>query len=264
MWIAISDGEVRWSILPVPNPGRTMLLFTPSRVGRGTDVDHDVRPLVDAMSAEYLRRGVHLAQLLIDPSDAAVIELYMQCGFDRLAELIYLQRHLRRTGDIPPVPGGFVVEQYSSRTHGLFARAIQKSYESSLDCPGLNGQRDIEDVITGHQHAGEFDPNLWYVLSENAQPAGVLLLSPSRHAGGGGAIELVYLGVSPTARGRGVGDWFMKLAIARASQYTAGRGMLTLAVDSQNAPALNLYYRHGLAKVGSRVALLRDLRRMSR
>src|SRR5689334_9890972 len=83
VWIAISDDVVRWSILPVPNPGRTMLLFTPSRVGRSTEVDRDVRPLVDAMCADYLRRGLHLAQLLIDPSDAAVIELYTRCGFDR-------------------------------------------------------------------------------------------------------------------------------------------------------------------------------------
>jgi ribosomal protein S18 acetylase RimI-like enzyme len=263
IWIAISDGVVRWSILPVPSPGRTMLLFTPSRIGRTPDVDRFVRPLVDAMSTDYLSRGVHLAQLLIDPSDAAVVQLYKQCGFDRLAELIYLQRHLRRGGDLPPTPDGFVLETYCSRTHGLFAQAIQQSYASSLDCPGLNGQRDIEDVIAGHRHAGEFDPSLWYLLSENSRPAGVLLLSPSRHSGSG-AIELVYLGLAPSARGRGVGDWFMKLALSRASQYTAGRGILTLAVDSQNRPALNLYYRHGLARVGSRIALLRDLRRISR
>jgi len=35
---------------------------------------------------------------------------------------------------------------------------------------------------------------------------------------------------------------------------------LTLAVDSRNAPAMKLYFRHGLKRVGSRSAMIRDLR----
>jgi len=37
------------------------------------------------------------------------------------------------------------------------------------------------------------------------------------------------------------------------------RRELSLAVDSRNGPALKLYFRHGLKRVGSRLALLRDL-----
>jgi ribosomal protein S18 acetylase RimI-like enzyme len=36
--------------------------------------------------------------------------------------------------------------------------------------------------------------------------------------------------------------------------------LLSLAVDARNAPALNLYYRHGLQRVGSKLALMKDLR----
>ena len=35
---------------------------------------------------------------------------------------------------------------------------------------------------------------------------------------------------------------------------------LTLAVDSRNAPALKLYYRHGMQQIGAKTAMLRDLR----
>ena len=35
---------------------------------------------------------------------------------------------------------------------------------------------------------------------------------------------------------------------------------LSLAVDANNAPALRLYYRHGLQRVGSKIAMMRDLR----
>ena len=59
-------------------------------------------------------------------------------------------------------------------------------------------------------------------------------------------------------RGRGVGDWLMRQAIF--SVASDGRSNLALAVDSRNTPALNLYYRHGMKRVGSRKAMIKDLR----
>lgn len=38
------------------------------------------------------------------------------------------------------------------------------------------------------------------------------------------------------------------------------RNELSLAVDSRNEPALRLYFRHGFERIGSRIALVRDLR----
>jgi ribosomal protein S18 acetylase RimI-like enzyme len=49
----------------------------------------------------------------------------------------------------------------------------------------------------------------------------------------------------------------MQHAIATAAIH--GRENLSLAVDSRNQPALRLYYRHGMRRIGSRVALLREL-----
>ena len=43
------------------------------------------------------------------------------------------------------------------------------------------------------------DPNLWFVISRDADPLATLLLSRSH----GDALELVYLGVAPAARGSG-------------------------------------------------------------
>ena len=64
--------------------------------------------------------------------------------------------------------------------------------------------------------------------------------------------------MTAAARGRGLGDAMMRLAIARVA--ADNRGILSLAVDAANTPALRLYYRHGLSRVGHRVALVRDLR----
>ena len=146
------------------------------------------------------------------------------------------------------------IENYSARTHQLFQQTIARSYEQSLDCPGLSGMRKMEDVMAGHKGTGEFDPSLWFLLMENYEPLGVLLLGPAVHAD---ALELVYLGLTPAARGRGLGDLLMNLALL--SVVRQNRAELTLAVDSRNVPAMRLYFRHGLRRIGSRTALVRQL-----
>ena len=143
---------------------------------------------------------------------------------------------------------------YGPETHALFGRTITETYRQSLDCPRLNGLRDIEDVLAGHKASGEFDPRLWGLLCEGDVPLGALLLARAAPAG---ALELVYLGLTPEARGRGLGDVLMRRALAAAA--AEGGARLSLAVDSDNAPALKLYYRHGMQRVGAKAALMRRL-----
>ena len=81
-----------------------------------------------------------------------------------------------------------------------------------------------------------------------------MLLNPSTHVG---TAELVYLGLVPEARGRGLGDYLMRLALATVEDR--GFNDVSLAVDSANGPALSLYFRHGMKRVGRRYALIRDL-----
>jgi len=56
----------------------------------------------------------------------------------------------------------------------------------------------------------------------------VLLLSRTIH---GDAMELVYLGISPQARGHGLGDHLMRVAAHRVIERKIHR--MTLAVDAQ-------------------------------
>lgn len=143
---------------------------------------------------------------------------------------------------------------YSQATHGAFGAAILGSYENSLDCPALDGTRGIEDIIAGHKAAGLFDPNDWFVLLHGEQPVAVLLLAETHQSDG---MELVYLGLSPSVRGYGLGNYFMQLAEARVVEKKLDK--LSLAVDAINEPALKLYYRHGMKQVTSKVALMRSL-----
>jgi ribosomal protein S18 acetylase RimI-like enzyme len=211
--------------------------------------------LAEAVCAYCAARGATLGQALVDPHDQALEGALAGAGFTRMAELHYLHAAPPADATLPVLPAGMAWVTYSDAAHGLFGRAILESYRESLDCPALNGRRDVEDILAGHRATGVFDPAVWFVLREGETSLGVLLLSESLR---GDAMELVYLGLAPAARGRGLAEVLMRQALG----VTARRGSprLCLAVDALNVPALKLYYRHGMQRAGSKVALMRDLR----
>lgn len=252
-WVASVGNRLLWAILPVVSPGRTMLLFAPTHVPP-TLKDTTICPLVDRILHHFRDRGVDLAQVLLDPAERSGVALFEACGFERLAELIYLDRDVRKP-HAAPLPAGFTWETYSPANHARFAETIAATYVNSLDCPLLNGKRQIEDVIAGHKASGDFDPHLWSLLLDRGRPVGVALLNRSPRTDG---VELVYVGLVPAARSHGLGDRLIEQALMRAASVGARR--LSLAVDANNLPALKLYRRHGMSRVCSRLALMRDLR----
>jgi GNAT superfamily N-acetyltransferase len=255
--VAERGGRLVSAVLPVISPGRTMLMMLP--VGLGKAAEGATGQLIEAVCRYGAERDVHLAQVLVDPQDGASERMLADQGFDRMAELYYLQQHVptaaAELSPCPALPEGMRWETYSAQTHGAFGRAILESYRDSLDCPSLNGLREIDDIIAGHQASGVFVPESWFLLREGETALGVLLLCESSRSE---SVELVYLGLSPAARGRGLSELMMRHAAA----VVARRGMsrLYLAVDSRNVPALKLYYRHGMQRVSSKVAMLKDLR----
>lgn len=259
--VAERRGRLLWALLPMLSPGRTALLLSPT-LPNGAAERMAAGELIEGMCAQLGIRDVLLTQALIDPTDGPGKELFLAHCFGVMAELLYLSGEPRRRMTTPVLPPGMAWVGYNEQSHELFKRAIHETYENSLDCPGLNGVREMEDVIAGHRAAGEFDPTLWRLLVELGEdqaappkPLGVLLLSPIPQAG---SIELVYLGLVPAARGRKLSDVLMRQAMIGVVEH--GFSRLTLAVDSRNAPALKLYYRHGMAQAGSKLALMRDLR----
>ncbi|CAN5506633.1 hypothetical protein BH09PLA1_BH09PLA1_19990 [soil metagenome] len=253
-WIATMRGRIEWSILPVISPGKTMLMLSPTQLFRHTPAEA-VSAISQAICLEYAQRDIHLAQLLLDPDHRAVRDAYLASGFTELAELVYLRRAVRSSMEAPALPPQYELRSYSPECEQQFLDAIRSTYENSLDCPGLNGIREMRDVFDGHRATGEFSPHLWHIVVEQDHPRAVLLLNRSVHSD---AMELVYIGISPAARGKGLGDALMRLAMHLTARD--GKAELTLAVDSRNVPAMKLYFRHGMKRIGSRTALIQDLR----
>lgn len=253
MWVAEMAGRIVWAILPVVNPGRTALLLT------SAEMDDASIPAASGLVGEICgnlgRQGLHLTQVLLEPQYAAARRFFLSMRFQEIAELIYLQGYVPRNIQPAAIPRQMKWVEYSPETHGLFADAIVRSYQDSLDCPALSGLREIDDVIAGHQASGDFDPSAWQALVEGDRPIGVVLLSRITQTD---AMELVYLGLAAKARGRGLGMLLMQHALHRSLKDERRR--LSLAVDSRNAPALKLYYRFGMQQVATRWAMIRDLR----
>ena len=252
LWIASANNRTLWALLPILSPGHTALLFIPSPRPEAVDVG----PLVEAVCQSVTGRGALLAQVLLDPTDQPGRARFTELGFREMAELLYLHCGLGPDTTAVALPENFAWQTYTDQTHPLFERAILESYQQSLDCPGLNGLREIGDVIAGHKASGEFDPRFWFVLMEREEPRGVVLVS---HVPRTDMAELVYLGLTPQVRGRGIGDLLMRHALLTLREMKLAR--LTLAVDAQNRPALQLYYRHGMQRMGTKIAMMRDLRK---
>ncbi len=262
--VADAGGRILWGALPITPPGRTTLVLSPGWTPPGLAVPATSLIEVILEIEASVPHGALLAQALVDPLDPSASEPFYAAGFERLATLLYLQKSITHPVMPPTVPERFRAYTYSGATHAMFRQAIEASYAQSLDCPKLNGHREVDDVIEGHKGvagaSGDFRADLWTMLTEgegeNERPAAVLLLGP---AGNGETLELVYLGVCPEYRRQGLARWALRKALWEA--YRNGLPKLTLAVDAENRPALKLYYGFGLKRVHERLALMKPLAR---
>ncbi len=172
-------------------------------------------------------------------------------GVPRVTELLYLERDTQR-----PLAES-VKRSYPSRSQALpphliwspfdadheteFRALLEATYTSSLDMPELEQARSLDDIIEGHRATGRFVPERWRLgqVPGESGVAVVLLLSeiPDRDVW-----EVVYLGLTVSARGRGLGLAAIAHALDLARPHVSH---IELAVDVRNFPALRLYESAG-------------------
>ncbi len=241
--------------------GRTAMILTPDRLPTQPEARRLAVRCVEAACRAARDAGATLAQILL-PRDAAEVgdQLVTANSFSDLAELHYLHKLVDGETTVRPLPDGYRLLNYSEDRRPMFEKAALDSYIGSLDCPELAELRTIDDVIEGHRAAGVFDPTDWHLLvDDTGSPQGLLLLCGLGLDGSAG-VELVYLGISPDARGKGLGSLLLDHAEARAAR--SATNLLALAVDGRNEPGLQLYRKRGLHETERRRALIRDLRSM--
>ncbi len=249
-------------MLTQPLAGRAAAVWAPevdTSWGRAALASALIRGALDDLRG----RGFRIAQALVDASAprTAAVDL-ARGGLPKVTVLTYMHRdtarpivrHLTR----PHAPR-FDWRPYGPGTEAEFRDVLQATYARSLDMPELEGIRSLDDVLASHQAAGRFDPSRWRVGTLPGEPdaAAILLLSevPDRPAW-----EVAYLGLTPPARGRGLGRSALAYALDLARPDVP---RLELAVDDRNHPARHLYDVAGFTPFDRRMVHLAVLNQSS-
>ena len=259
LWVA---WDRFWRLVPERSPGRQSgrgriigAFLTQTLAGRAAaawapEVVPSLRRaaiaamLVQSALVDLRNRGFRIVQSVLDESATCrgAGDL-TRGGMPRITELLYLERETKLPLPMHPDDAPSRLDWSSfDPTHEIEFRALlQATYASSLDMPELEGIRSLDDVIAGHRATGRFVPQRWRLGQVPGEPnaAAVLLLAdiPDRDVW-----EVVYLGLTPSARGRGLGRAAITHALDLARPHTS---RLELAVDIRNHPATRLYESTG-------------------
>jgi len=248
------DGRITAAALAQVQPGRTALIWPPPVDAQTSAMGmNDARHILEEAYDWIVSRRAVLAQILLTEADASRRGLLERVGFHHLVDLIYLGCVVDPAPHEPPV-GPLRFDCYSPDHHTRFAQVVERTYESTQDCPELNDVRRIDDVLSGYRAVGRFRPEQWLLVRHGDSDAGCLILMDHPEHGN---LELVYMGVLPAWRGRGLGTMLLDRAIWLAGRL--GRERLVLAVDARNAPAIRVYTAAGLRAWERRVVYSRGV-----
>jgi ribosomal protein S18 acetylase RimI-like enzyme len=251
--LALSDhnGRLHAAAVLTRHAGRTaMISITAPRSARES---RQWATLASAARMRAMSLDVDVVQALVDPIHRHTVALMEFGGLRTIGTLAYLERPLSA-----PLPGGISsgahgthVTPWDPQERALLERLLEESYIDTRDCPGLAQMRLTSDILDGHIATGEHDPAMWWIMRDGQGPCGIALLSPVPSAQ---CVEVVYFGLSPRVRGRGLS----RVLLAHSIDALVGRSERTvaLACDEGNGAALRLYRSFGFARRLSRVALV--------
>jgi mycothiol synthase len=275
MLIARASGELLGAIFFQPVAGASGLIWPPqTRPGADSRMDIPVRPkasdgqecpsydghsledqLVNEACRQLADQGAKLVQCLLSLQETSMGTSLERNGFRHITQLWYLRHDLQFSPTFFQTPDALAYQSYASCDADQFHQTLLRTYETTSDCPEVNGVREIEEIIEGHKSQGRHNPESWWLAAHQDRQVGVLLLAEVPDLK---SWDLLYLGVVPEAREQGFGRELARKALweARAAQAP----QLTLSVDARNQPALNLYKSVGFEAYDQREIFLKILK----
>jgi ribosomal protein S18 acetylase RimI-like enzyme len=244
LWWACTWRKPLASAMVCYSPGRTGLLLASPVDALGVDRPAMV-DLLGALSLHAIGRGSAMVQSLINEDAHAQAQALTEAGFKPLAKLISMRLELDPHESRDQWDEDEISWQTACQcTESDLTELILKTYKDSLDCPALDGVREINDIIAGHKASGVYRPQSWWIALLDGKRAGCLLMNDSPEPG---LADVVYLGVAREFRGRGLGRAMLLHALGDAR--TRGLTAVALAVAAGNHYARRLYDSLGFEPV---------------
>jgi mycothiol synthase len=248
LWAYWKADELLGVIWLEAQPGRIVYVHPPQIVDQqGLTTDWIAQALCAAAERELVSQNHYWLQTLIDPAQGkGAVSLLERCGYRRLSMLSYQVCPAERFPKSHPrlrwLPERVVESELAS-----LADLVQQTYRGSLDCPELDHDRPVLDVLDGYRQVGVSGLKHWWFAEQNHHPLACQLMTLHPEASRANHqqhfAEVIYWGIVPERRGEGLGLELMHWAQWQAAQVHACK--LVLAVDTRNRPALTIYDRAG-------------------
>lgn len=255
LWVVSANRRLLAAAWAQPQPGRVAALSGPiCDPGLSTAEQIELGTLaLSGLSAWRERRDIGLVQALLSDERPELCQPLERHRFLRAAELLYLGAFCD-AADVPSTTPEVELTPIGSdaASQQLLTETVERTYIGTLDCPLLSGQRAMADVLAGYAATGDSGQQFWRLARVGGKVVGCLLLAWHKN---GNLVELVYVGVTPEARGRGYGA-----ALSQATREFAvahGAAGVLLAVDANNHPARSMYEKTGYVLWNRRFAWLR-------
>jgi mycothiol synthase len=233
----------------LPLEGAAGLVWPPQALAG--EQRHLVEDQLVAFTCTWLRqRGCKFAQALLVPQHDEPAEILQRHGFRHITTLHYLEKILEPDGDL--APPRLIYQPFPAADSARFQQTLLGSYQDTLDCPELNEIRTADEVIAGYQAVPGCRLDRWWLAWQEDQAVGVLI---AVEMPGLPVWELLYVGLVPAARRRGLGTDLTRKAMLEA--WTAGAERMTLTVDQRNEPALRMYAALGFEEFDRREVYLK-------
>ncbi|MBT4529862.1 MAG: GNAT family N-acetyltransferase [Phycisphaerae bacterium] len=251
-FIANQEKNITEAVLLLHNAGSTTTILATKPTG-AIQADSISSLIVKGLQFAATHSS-NLAQTIMGTQEPLLRQAFEGAGFCALSTLTSMECAVPDTIRSVASPHNLKLTTMQHCTDKELESILIDSYIGSLDCPIIHGIRLITDIIAGHRDVLGYDANLWNIAKIQDEPTGVLLLNPVPEAR---CMELAYLGVSPKSRGSGLGDTLMHTAFELTKRH--GLTKITLAVDSLNTPAIELYKRWNFQATAQRFTMIKKL-----
>lgn len=235
LYVAVRGSEIRGVVWARPVPGRQIQIWPPMLV---PDEPNETRHKLITSLESYLRdQDASVTYVPVKSKDDAAA--VAASGYQYVTDMMKLFCQLPTQLPSHCFPG-LEFEYYRASQSNRLKRILTQTNEDSLDCPAMRGLRHVDDVLEGHRSREDYQPAHWRIIRYRGLDVGCVLVSRHQHLN---ECEVVYLGLSPEARGQGIG--YAAIQHAQGLARTAGVSILTLGCDVNNTPALRTYGKAG-------------------